>query len=342
MIETIQADWIKSEAINLENCCNDNPLKILGPHFYEEQWVIRVWMPEADEVKINFKNNTYKTESINHKWLFEAILPENPNHNYEINISRGGITHTQHDPWSYREEWMGEVDRHLFAEGNHHHIWEKMGAHLIEEKNQKGVMFCIWAPNAKSISIIGDINSWDGRHHPMQKRLGGIWELFMPSMQEGDTYKYEIRTQQGHIYEKADPYGFLHEIRPQNGSIVSKLKNFNWNDSSWISNRDSSSQINKPISVYEMHLGSWLHESTDNKYIEDNGEPRDPVPAADLKPGTRLLTYPELTKKLIPYVKERGFTHIELMPISEHPFDGSWGYQAVSYTHLTLPTIVSV
>ena len=227
MIETIQADWIKSEAINLENCCNDNPLKILGPHFYEEQWVIRVWMPEADEVKINFKNKTYKTESINHKWLFEAILPENPNHNYEINILRGGITHTQYDPWSFREEWMGEVDRHLFAEGNHHHIWEKMGAHLIEENNQKGVMFCIWAPNAKSISIIGDINSWDGRHHPMQKRLGGIWELFMPTMKEGDTYKYEIRTQQGHIYEKADPYGFLHEIRPQNGSIVSKLKNFN-------------------------------------------------------------------------------------------------------------------
>ena len=148
MIETIQADWIKSEAINLENCCNDNPLKILGPHFYEEQWVIRVWMPEADEVKINFKNNTYKAESINHKWLFEAILPENPDYNYEINVSRGGITHTQHDPWSYRKEWMGEVDRHIFAEGNHHHIWEKMGAHLIEEKNQKGVMFCIWAPNA--------------------------------------------------------------------------------------------------------------------------------------------------------------------------------------------------
>ena len=172
MIETIQADWIKSEAINLENCCNDNPLKILGPHFYEEQWVIRVWIPEADEVKINYKNNTYKAECINHKWLFEAILPENPYSDYEINISRGGIKHTQHDPWSYREEWMGEVDRHLFAEGNHHHIWKKMGAHLIEENNQKGVMFCIWAPNAKSISIIGDINSWDGRHHPMQKRLG--------------------------------------------------------------------------------------------------------------------------------------------------------------------------
>ena len=103
-----------------------------------------------------------------------------------------------------------------------------MGAHIHEDTNQKGVMFCIWAPNAKSISIIGEINSWDGRHHPMQKRQGGIWELFMPIMKEGDAYKYEIRTQQGHIYEKADPYGFLHEIRPQNGSIVSKLNNFYW------------------------------------------------------------------------------------------------------------------
>ena len=141
MIETIQADWIKSEAINLENCCNDNPLKILGPHFYKEQWVIRVWMPEADEVKINFKNKTYKGENINHKWLFETILPEDPNSNYEIIISRGGITHTQHDSWSYREEWMGEVDRHLFAEGNHHHIWKKWEHISLKKRIKKELCF---------------------------------------------------------------------------------------------------------------------------------------------------------------------------------------------------------
>ena len=331
MKETIQADWIKSEAFNLENCCNDNPLNILGPHFVNGQWIIRVWMPEADEVNITFKDKTYQTTTLNHKWLFEVTLPEDPKNNYQINVSRGGVSHSQQDPWAYREEWMGELDRHLFAEGNHHHIWKKMGAHIHEDPNQKGVMFCIWAPNAKSISIIGDINSWDGRHHPMQKRLGGIWELFMPIMKEGDAYKYEIRTQEGHIHEKADPYGFLHEIRPQNGSIVSKLKDFDWADSSWIANRDSSSQINKPISVYEMHLGSWMHDSIENKYIEKNGQTRSPVPAADLKPGTRFLPYPELTEKLIPYVKERGFTHIELMPISEHPFDGSWGYQVTGW-----------
>ena len=144
-------------------------------------------MPEADMVNITFKSKTFETNTPNHKWLFETILPEDPKSNYEVNVSRGGINHSQKDPWSFKEEWMGEVDRHLFAEGNHHHIWKRMGAHILENKDKKGVMFCIWAPNAKSISIISDINSWDGRHHPMQKRLGGIWELFLPIMNEGDT-----------------------------------------------------------------------------------------------------------------------------------------------------------
>ncbi len=331
MIENLQIDWIKSEALKLENCCNDDPFKILGPHFFDGQWVVRIWMPEASNISLSFKDKEYKTTNPNHKWLFEAFLPEDPKSNYKINVSRGGIEHSQPDPWSFREEWMGEIDRHLFAEGNHHHIWKKMGAHLIQDSEYQGVMFCVWAPNAKSISIIGDVNSWDGRHHPMQKRLGGIWELFMPLMKENDKYKFEIRTQQGHIYEKADPYGFFHEIRPQNGSIVSKLNNFLWEDSGWIKKRDSSSPLNKPISVYEMHLGSWMHESIDNIYHDKNGNERVPVPAADLKPGTRLLTYTELTQRLIPYVKERGFTHIELMPISEHPFDGSWGYQVTGW-----------
>jgi len=331
MTQQLQLDWIKSEASNLENCCNDNPLKLLGPHLIENNWVIRVWMPEAEEVSIVFKNQILKTKTPNHKWLFEAIVDDNPHTNYEVNVLRGGIKHTQRDPWAFREEWLGEVDRHLFAEGNHHHIWKKLGAHLTSINDIEGVMFGLWAPNAKSISVINDKNSWDGRHHPMQKRLGGIWELFIPFMKEGDTYKYEIRTQEGHIYEKADPYGFLHEVRPQNGSVVSKLNNFSWSDKEWIKGRDSSNPINKPISVYEMHLGSWLHTSDQDIYKDKNGNDRTPVPAADLKPGTRLLTYPEFTDKLIPYVKERGFTHIELMPISEHPFDGSWGYQVTGW-----------
>ena len=153
--------------------------------------------------------------------------------------------------------------------------------------------------SAKSVSVIGDLNSWDGRHHPMQKRLGGIWELFIPDLSEGDLYKYEIRTEKGHCYEKADPYGFQHEIRPAKSSVVSKIDSFQWSDQSWTSNRDNRDPLEQPISVYEMHLGSWMHASSDDPFINSNGEQRAPVPAADMKPGSRLLTYKELALSLI-------------------------------------------
>ena len=125
MEQTLKIDWIKSEAFNLENCCNDNPLKILGPHFIVDKWIIRVWMPEANEVNITFKNKEYQTSNPNHKWLFEAVLPGNPGNDYKIEVKRGGIIHSQLDPWAFKKEWMGEIDRHLFAEGNHHHIWKR-------------------------------------------------------------------------------------------------------------------------------------------------------------------------------------------------------------------------
>ncbi len=324
-------DWMAGEGEKLAQCKQDNPFSVLGPQQHKDNWIVRVWMPEADKVDLLINGNTFKTTTPYHPWLFETVLTKDPGCKYEIKVERGGIKHSQKDPWAFREEWMGEIDRHLFAEGNHHHIWEKMGAHLVQREGIDGVMFCIWAPNAKSISILANLNSWDGRHHPMQKRLGGIWELFLPGFKEGDLYKYEIRSQEGHCYEKADPYGFEHEIRPLTSSIVSKLNNYKWNDQNWIDERDRGNPLDRPISVYEMHLGSWMHASKDDPFIDEHGLTRDAVPAADLKPGTRLMTYPELTKKLIPYVKERGFTHIELMPISEHPFDGSWGYQVTGW-----------
>ena len=288
-------------------------------------------MPEASAVELITQETKIQLQNPNHEWIFEGVLEKDPGTDYQIKVNRGGIEHVQHDPWSFRKEWMGEIDRHLFSEGNHHHIWRKMGAHLTEIDKKQGVMFCLWAPHAKSVSVIGDLNSWDGRHHPMQKRLGGIWELFIPGLSEGDLYKYEIRTEKGHCYEKADPYGFQHEVRPAKSSVISKIDSFQWNDQSWISNRDNRDPLDQPISVYEMHLGSWMHASSDEPFINSNGEHRAPVPAADMKPGSRFLTYKELANKVIPYVKERGFTHIELMPISEHPFDGSWGYQVTGW-----------
>ena len=331
MTVSILLDSLKDDGQRLSECRHESPFSILGPQPFKDKWIIRIWMPEASEVELITQQTKIKLQNPNHEWIFEGVLEKDPGTDYQIKVNRGGIEHVQHDPWSFRKEWMGEIDRHLFAEGNHHHIWRKMGAHLTEINKKQGVMFCLWAPHAKSVSVIGDLNSWDGRHHPMQKRLGGIWELFIPGLSEGDLYKYEIRTEKGHCYEKADPYGFQHEVRPAKSSVISKIDSFQWNDQSWISNRDNRDPLEQPISVYEMHLGSWMHASTDDPFINSNGEHRAPVPAADMKPGSRLLTYKELANKVIPYVKERGFTHIELMPISEHPFDGSWGYQVTGW-----------
>ena len=328
---SILLDSLKDDGQRLSECRHESPFSILGPQPFKDKWIIRIWMPEASEVELITQQTKIKLQNPNHEWIFEGVLEKDPGNDYQIKVNRGGIEHVQHDPWSFRKEWMGEIDRHLFAEGNHHHIWRKMGAHLTEINKKQGVMFCLWAPHAKSVSVIGDLNSWDGRHHPMQKRLGGIWELFIPGLSEGDLYKYEIRTEKGHCYQKADPYGFQHEVRPAKSSVISKIDSFQWNDQSWISNRDNRDPLEQPISVYEMHLGSWMHASSDDPFINSNGEHRAPVPAADMKPGSRLLTYKELANKVIPYVKERGFTHIELMPISEHPFDGSWGYQVTGW-----------
>lgn len=320
------------DALRLAECRQDHPLAILGPQPLEGGgWVVRIWMPEAEQVELLIAGQTLAMATPNHPWVFEAATESDPGSAYQLRVRRGGIEHVQHDPWSFRHEWMGELDRLLFAEGNHHHIWRRMGAHATEHNGIAGVQFCLWAPNARSVSVLGDFNSWDGRHHPMQSRLGGSWELFIPGLKPGQIYKYEVRSPDGHCYQKADPYGFRHEIRPQTGSVVAELDTYSWSDASWMAERDNANPLDQPISVYEMHLGSWMHASADQPYIEADGSARAPVAAADLKPGARLLTYPELADRLIPYVLARGFTHIELMPISEHPFDGSWGYQVTGW-----------
>ncbi|BEV35667.1 1,4-alpha-glucan branching protein GlgB [Synechococcus sp. M16CYN] len=324
-------DWMVQDGKRLGNCRHDHPFAVLGPQPSEQEWTVRIWMPEADKVTVLLSDQEVATSTPNHPWIFEVPTKSYPGNEYRVRVERGGSTHEQHDPWAFRDEWIGEMDRYLFAEGNHHHIWERMGAHFTQLNGIAGVMFCLWAPNALSASILGDLNSWDGRHHPMQKRLGGIWELFIPGLDIGALYKYEIRSQEGHCYQKADPYGFHHEVRPNNSSIVAQLGGYSWSDASWMQDRDDRNVLEQPISVYEMHLGSWIHASVDEPWIQPDGQPRTPVPAADMKPGARLLTYAELADRLIPYVKKRGFTHVELMPITEHPFDGSWGYQVTGW-----------
>ena len=331
MVGTAVLDWMVQDGERLATCRHDHPFSVLGPQPSERGCVVRVWMPEANSVTLLEGGKELPMSTPHHPWVFEAELDHDPGSGYRVRVERGGITHEQHDPWAFRDEWMGEMDRHLFAEGNHHHIWQRMGAHLTEVNGVSGVMFCLWAPHALSVSVLGDLNSWNGCHHPMQQRLGGIWELFIPGVSEGSLYKYEIRSPEGHCYQKADPYGFQHEVRPDNSSVVARLGGHSWTDAEWMQQRDHRNPLDQPISVYEMHLGSWIHASADEPWIQPEGTPRQPVPAADMKPGARLLTYAELADRLIPYVKERGFTHIELMPITEHPFDGSWGYQVTGW-----------
>ncbi len=178
--------------------------------------------------------------------------------------------------------------------------------------------------------MLGDFNNWDGREHQMRKRQNKIWELFIPELEVGTHYKYEIKNWDGHIYEKSDPFGFSQEPRPKTASIVSDLDTYQWQDEEWLDKRRHNDPLTKPISVYELHIGSWLHTSIDEP-MKEYGKGSEPVIVSELKPSARFLNYYELAEKLIHYVKDLGYTHIELLPIAEHPFDGSWGYQVTGY-----------
>ncbi|WP_028582673.1 1,4-alpha-glucan branching protein GlgB [Desulfogranum japonicum] len=208
--------------------------------------------------------------------------------------------------------WLGDLDTYLIGEGTHERTYEKLGAHLIEVDGEQGVVFAVWAPNAASVAIIGDFNNWNLTAHPMCPSSSGIWSLFIPGLSEYAVYKYHIISQTGEGFDKSDPYGFSMEERPRTGSVVIDLDKYIWSDSEWMATRKERQALDKPISIYEVHFGSW-------KKRKD--------PDWDL----RYLTYRELADELIPYVKEMGYTHIETLPISEYPFDGSWGYQVLGF-----------
>jgi 1,4-alpha-glucan branching enzyme len=314
-----------------------DPFEVLGPHQITQDdktvWVVRAYLPNADAawVVCPEERTEYPMESTHHPHFFECLLDRAELSNYQLRIKEGDHERVTYDPYAFRSPLLTDFDIHLFAEGNHHRIYEKLGAHLTEVDGVKGVYFAVWAPNARNVSVLGDFNWWDGRKHQMRRIGNGIWELFIPGLGVGTHYKYEIKNQEGHIYEKSDPYGFFQEVRPKTASIVADLETYEWQDQDWIEKRRQTDPLTQPISVYEVHLGSWLHASSAEPYIRPDGTEEPPVIVADLKPGARFLNYRELADKLIPYVKELGFTHIELLPIAEHPFDGSWGYQVTGY-----------
>ncbi len=223
-----------------------------------------------------------------------------------------------------QEDWLTQTDLYLFGEGKNYRIYDKLGAHATQIDGQSGVYFAVWAPNAQNVSVVGDFNNWQSNQANMARNQAGIWELFIPNLNVGDKYKFAVKNQQGNDCFKTDPFGYQQELRPATASIVSDLS-YTWSDQSWLDTRSKTHGYDQPISVYEVHLGSWMHENWDHP--PDNGIK---VPVPD-KQGARFLTYRELADRLIPYVKDIGYTHIELLPITEHPFDGSWGYQVVGF-----------
>lgn len=207
---------------------------------------------------------------------------------------------------------ISDFDKYLIGQGTHERTYEKLGAHLTELDGKQGVHFAVWAPNARQVSIVGDFNDWQPDRHTMMPSDSGIWTAFIPELGEYTVYKYHIVPQSGDGFDKADPYGFGMEQRPKTASVVINLDRYQWGDSDWVSNRSQYQAFDKPIAIYEVHLGSWRRQ-------------------ADEQWGIRYLTYREFADQLIPYVLEMGYTHIELMPVAEYPFDASWGYQVLGF-----------
>ncbi len=302
-----------------------DPFQVLGVHFHgvnEESAIIRTFQPHATSVVLLFEGLHMEMKKTHAAGLFEAkintLSVSDPNFspfNYQFRITyHDGIIHTINDPYRFLPQ-LDEKDSYLFNFGTNYKLYDHLGAHLTTINDVIGTVFRVWAPAAKRVSVIGNFNGWDGRVHAMRS-LGssGIWELFLPGVREDEPYKFEIKTQSNNLREKSDPFQFYGEIRPKNGSIIRDLNRYKWQDHDWQKRKPHNSPYSGPLSIYEVHPGSWQRDPSD---------------------ADRFLTFRELADTLIPYVKKLAFTHIELMPVMEHPLDESWGYQITGPFSLT-------
>ncbi|HEY5753180.1 MAG TPA: 1,4-alpha-glucan branching protein GlgB [Chthoniobacterales bacterium] len=302
----------------LASAMHHDPFSVLGRHTVDGGEVIRVLRPEAKEIQVVSEEDTtqvFPTERIGDPGIFEAFIDETAELGaYKLRITTwDDVSFEIVDPYSFGRV-LGEVDTHLFAEGNHYEIYKKLGAHIREVGGYWGVTFAVWAPNASRVSVVGEFNGWDGRVYPMRKIESGIWEIFIPGLGEGVHYKFEVRSAYGHLQLKSDPFAFYGQHGRETASMVFDINRFTWSDDEWMEKRKSVEWQKRPVSIYEVHLGSW------QRVVEE---------------GNRFLSYIEAADRLIEYVVEMGFTHIEFLPLAEHPFDGSWGYQVTGYYAIT-------
>jgi len=307
----------KNEIQKIVNADHNNPHKILGIHNIhhegKERVVIRAFVPDAKTITVidaNKEHIRFQMDETEFNGYFECIIPRRKNiFEYILECeSHNGTSWKMYDPYAFGFT-LSQLDQHLFCEGTHYEIYKKLGAHICEINKVVGVSFAVWAPNAKRVSVIGNFNQWDGRRHVMSLRPeSGIWEIFIPGAKAKDFYKFEVKTPDNVILIKSDPYGSFYEVRPESAAIVYDLEKYAWKDASWIEKRGEVEPYKQPISIYEVHLGSWRRK-------EDNA----------------FLTYRDLAKELTKYVKEMGYTHVEIMGAMEHPYDKSWGYQVTGY-----------
>ena len=327
-VETPILDEAQKELQSLVRAEHSDPFRLLGPHWQsrgtDRFLAVRTLRPGAERVSVVWgaDKTAHPAARIHPDGLFEAPIPiratglhdqdQIPPSSYRLRFRfADGNELETYDGYAFPPV-LTDYDLYLSGEGTDYLKYEKLGAHLRELAEVRGVQFAVWAPNAKRVSVVGDFNSWDGRVNPMRSRgASGIWELFVPELPEGSLYKFEILSRAGdHLAVKSDPYAFAAELRPNTASVVRNLDTYVWNDSDWLQARASRDWLHSPMSIYEVHAGSWRRKAEE---------------------GYRWLTYRELADELIPYVKQMGYTHIEFMPIMEHPFDGSWGYQTVGY-----------
>ncbi len=300
-----------------------DPLSILGPHQLtldgRRALAVRAFLPDMQRVWLIDAADGRRAlpmRRIHPAGLYEAICPMHDVQRplrYELKVedSRGRQSVT-HDPYAF-PPLLTDYDLHLLAEGRHWKSYRRLGAQIRSVDGTAGVNFAVWAPNADAVSVIGDFNGWDRRRHPMRKHIpSGFWELFIPGLQPGALYKYAIR-HGDQVREKSDPYGFWSEVPPRTASVVYDLSRYQWNDAAWMAQRQHQQSFDRPMSIYEVHLGSWKRPSD----------------------GRTWYTYRELAPMLVEYVQQMGYTHIELLPVSEHPLSASWGYQIIGHYAVT-------
>lgn len=313
-------DWAGIEEIVYSEAAN--PENLLGPHATDQGLLIQAFVPTAVAmaVKLTASGRKYVMEQQDDAGFFAVLIPRKSMTEYTLLVTYDtGIELEVHDPYAFASQYT-ESELKKFDAGIYYDVYKKMGAHPMTINGVSGVNFSVWAPCAMRVSVVGDFNLWDGRRHQM-KKLGdsGIFELFIPGIKNGTIYKYEIKNLKGEPMLKSDPYANYAELRPNNASVVWDIGKFAWNDGAWMKAREKEDSKTKPVSIYELHLGSWIRKPLE---IDEDGSE---------VVGSEFYNYREIAARLAEYVKEMGYTHVELMPVMEHPLDASWGYQVTGY-----------